>query len=115
LNPETLCLAFASYPNKPCGLLLRFAEWELGLAVITAGAIVLAYLSMPIWYWAISDPHAQYGLTNLGLFTVDTLGEAFALTAIGLALAPLALLLARGCAGLHAGLAARLLGPSPGA
>jgi len=37
---------------------------------------------MPIWYWAISD---QYGLTNLGLFTVDTRGEVLAATAIGLA------------------------------
>lgn len=85
----------------------------LGLAAITAAGIVLGYISMPIWYRAISDPHAQHGLTNLGLFTVDTLGEAFAATAIGLALAPLALLLARGCATAHAGLAARILGPSP--
>jgi hypothetical protein len=66
---------------------------------------------MPIWYWAISDPGGQYGLTNLGLLTVDTLGEAIAATAIGLALAPLALLLARGCATAHAALAARMLGP----
>ena len=67
---------------------------------------------MPIWYWAISDPAGQYGLTNLGLFTVDTLGEALAVAAIGLVLAPLALLLARGCASAHAALAARILDPS---
>jgi len=40
---------------------------------------------------------------------VDTLGEAFALAAIALVLAPLALLLARGCAAMHA---ARVLSPS---
>ena len=86
--------------------------FALGLAVVTAVGIVLAYVSMPIWYWAISDPHGQYGLTNLGLFTVDTLGEALAAAAIGLVLAPLALLLARGCASAHAALAARILDPS---
>ena len=67
---------------------------------------------MPIWYWAISDPDAHYALTNLGLFTVDTLGEAMAVTAIGLALIPVALLVARGCATTHAGLAARILSPA---
>ena len=86
--------------------------FALGLAVVTAVGIVLAYVSMPIWYWAISDPAGQHGLTNLGLFTVDTLGEALAVAAIGLVLAPLALLLARGCATAHAALAARILDPS---
>jgi hypothetical protein len=41
---------------------------------------------------------------------VDTFGEAVALAAIGLVLVPLALLLARGCAAMHAGLAAHVLG-----
>ena len=95
--------------------LTSIAGFTLGLAAITAAGIALAYLSMPIWYWAISDPGAQYGLTNLGLFTVDTFGEAVAATAVGLALAPLALLLARGCATTHAGLAARVLGSPPAA
>jgi uncharacterized membrane protein YdfJ with MMPL/SSD domain len=92
--------------------LTSIVGFTLGLAAITAAAIALAYVSMPIWYWAVSDPHGQYGLTNLGLFTVDTLGEALAATAIGLALVPLALLLAHGCASTHAGLAARILSPS---
>jgi biopolymer transport protein ExbB/TolQ len=65
---------------------------------------------MPVWYWAVSDPSAQYGLTNPGVITVDTLREALAATAVGLLLAPLALLLARGCARTHAALAARILG-----
>jgi len=87
------------------------AGFALGLAAITAAGIVVAYVSMPVWYWAVSDPGGQYGLTNLGLSTVDTLGEAVAVAGIGLVLAPLALLLARGCATAHAELAARVLGP----
>jgi hypothetical protein len=66
---------------------------------------------MPIWYWAISDPNDLHWLTNVGIVTVDSLREALALAAIGLALVPLALLLARGCANAHAALAARVLGP----
>lgn len=94
--------------------LTSIAGFTLGLVAITAAGGVVAYLSMPAWYWAISDPGAQYGLTNLGLFTVDTLGEAFAVAAVGVVLTPVALLLARGCATAHAGLAARVLSPSPG-
>jgi hypothetical protein len=41
---------------------------------------------------------------------VDTVGEAFAATAIGLARTPLVMLLARGAAEGHARLAARILG-----
>jgi Putative sensor len=36
--------------------LTSIAGFALGLAAITAAGIVLAYVSMPIWYWAISDP-----------------------------------------------------------
>ena len=83
--------------------------FTLGFVAITAAGIVLAYVSMPIWFWAISDPEGQYGITNLGLSTVDTAGEALAVAAIGLLLAPVALLLARGCARAHAAIAARML------
>ena len=91
--------------------LISIVGFTLGVAAITAAVVVLAYVSLPIWYWAISDPGAQYGLTNLGLLIVDTLGEALAVSAIGLALAPLALLLARGCATALAAFAARILSP----
>jgi hypothetical protein len=84
-----------------------------GLAVITAAGLAAAYVSMPLWYWAVSHPHREYGVTNLGLFTVDTLGEAGITAAIGIVLIPLVLLLARWCAATHAGLAVRLLGRSP--
>jgi len=40
-------------------------------------------------------PRGLHGLTNLDIVTVDTLGEALALAAIGLALIRFALLLAR--------------------
>ncbi len=56
------------------------------VVVVTAAGLALAYVSMPLWYWAVTDPSTQYGLTNLGKFTVDTAGEAFTTTAIGIAL-----------------------------
>jgi hypothetical protein len=80
-----------------------------GLAVITAGGLAAAYVSMPLRYWGVSHPHREYGVTNLGFFTVDTLGEALITAAIGLTLIPLVLLLARWCARTHAGLAVRML------
>jgi hypothetical protein len=80
------------------------AGFTVGLAALAAAGVIVAYLSMPLWYWAISDPGGQYGLTNLGLSTVDTLGEAVAAMGIGLVLAPLALMLARGSATAHAAL-----------
>jgi hypothetical protein len=84
--------------------------FALGLAVITAAGLTAAYVSMPLWYWALSRPHAEYGVANLGFFTVDTLGKAGITSAIGLLLVPLVLLLARWCAATHSGLAVRMLG-----
>jgi hypothetical protein len=60
-----------------------------------------------------SHPEQEYGVTNLGLVTVDTLGEAGIAAAIGLLLIPLVLLLARWGAATHAGLAVRMLGSGP--
>jgi hypothetical protein len=80
-----------------------------GLAVITASGLAAAYVSMPVWYWTVPHPQSQYGVTNLGVFTVDTLGEAVIAAAFGLVLIPLVLLLARWCATTHAGLAVRML------
>src|SRR3954454_17110170 len=80
-----------------------------GLAVITAAGLAATYVSMPLWYWASSHPHLEYGLSNLGFLTVDTLGDACIVAAIGLVLIPFVLLLARWCAAAHAGLAVRVL------
>jgi hypothetical protein len=85
-----------------------------GLAVITAAGLAATYLSMPLWYWATSHPHQEYGVTNLGFLTVDTLGEAGIAAAIGLLLVPFVLLLARWCAATYAGLAVRMLGSGSG-
>ena len=86
-----------------------FAAAMIGL---TASAIVLAYVTMPIWWWAIPDPHTQYGTLNVGLFTVTSTGWAFVMTGIGLLLVPVAWALNHGLAGAHARLAERILGPS---
>ena len=80
-----------------------------GLAVITAAGLAATYVSMPLWYWAASHPHQEYGVTNLGFLTVDTPYDAGISAAIGLLLIPLVLLLARWCAAAHAGLAVRML------
>jgi hypothetical protein len=80
-----------------------------GLAVVTATCLAATYISMPLWYWSASHPDSEQGVTNLGIFTVDTLAKSGVAAAIGLALIPLALLLARGCAIAHAGLAVRML------
>ena len=85
-----------------------------GLAVVTAAGLVVTYVTMPAWYWAVSHPHSEYGVTNLGLVTVDTLGKAAAASVAGLVMIPFVLLLARGCAAMHAGLAVRLLGAGGG-
>jgi hypothetical protein len=67
---------------------------------------------MPVWWWAISDPSKQYGTLNVGMYTVTSTGWAFVTTALGLVLLPFAVLLNRAAAAGHAGLAARMLGPS---
>jgi signal transduction histidine kinase len=59
-------------------LLLQLA---LGIVSFTAAAVVLglaaAWLAAPAWYWAVPD-----GI-QLGVITVDTLGEALALVPFG--------------------------------
>ncbi len=87
--------------------------FSFGVVVLTGVALVAGYVTMPAWYWAVSHPSTEYGVTNLGFFTVDSLGEAATATAIGLALVPVVLLLARGGASLHTRLAVHLLAPNP--
>jgi signal transduction histidine kinase len=88
----------------------------LGFALATAAlsitAVVLCYIAMPLWWWAVPDPHTQYGTLNLGIYTVTSTGWALLTTAIGLLLAPVALLLNHGVAKAHGALAAAILGPS---
>jgi signal transduction histidine kinase len=87
-----------------------------GFAVATIAValtvVVLSYIVMPLWWWAIPDPHTQYGTLNLGIYTVNSPGKAFVTSAIGLVLLPLAVLLNHGVATAHAATAASILGPS---
>jgi signal transduction histidine kinase len=89
--------------------IVGFVMATIGVAVMV---VVLSYIVMPLWWWAIPDPHTQYGTLNLGIYTVTSTGLAFLTTAIGLALLPLAVLLNRGLAGGHAAFAAFILAPS---
>jgi signal transduction histidine kinase len=86
--------------------------FALALGALVATGVVLADILMPLWWWAIPNPGEQYGMTNLGIYTVESTGTAFITTGIGLLLAPLVLLLNRGVTLLHSGLAARILAPS---
>jgi signal transduction histidine kinase len=89
--------------------IVGFVMATVGVAVMV---VVLSYVVMPLWWWAIPDPHTQYGTLNLGIYTVTSTGLAFLTTAIGLVLLPLAVLLNRGLASGHAAFAAFILAPS---
>jgi len=84
----------------------------LALFGISVTVLVIGWITMPLWWWAIPDPHHQYGTLNFGLYTVNSLGWAFVTTAIGLLVAPLALAINHWLAVGHAALAVRILGPS---
>jgi signal transduction histidine kinase len=93
-------------------ILSSILGFGLALVALSATAVVIGYIAMPLWWWAIHDPHTQYGTLNLGIYTVTSTGWAFVTTAIGLVLLPVAMLLNRGVASAHAVLAAKVLGPS---
>jgi Putative sensor len=76
---------------------------------LTVTAEVVSLIVMPLWWWALSDPHHQYATLNLGIYTVTSTGWALLTTAIGLALAPVALVINRVAARAHSGAAVRLL------
>ncbi len=84
----------------------------LALFAISVFVLVVGWITAPLWWWAIPDPHHQYGTLNLGIYTVNSIGWAFVTTALGLLLAPLALAINHWLAAGHAALAARILGPS---
>jgi signal transduction histidine kinase len=86
--------------------------FALATIAVTITGLVIGYTTMPLWWWAIADPHQQYGTLNLGVYTVTSTGWALLTTALGLVLAPLALAINRGFASGHAAVAARILGPS---
>jgi hypothetical protein len=85
------------------------------MIAISVTAEVLSLIAMPLWRWAISDPHQQYATLNLGIYTVTSTGWALVTTGIGLALAPVALLINRGVAAVHSRAAHHLLADRLGA
>ena len=87
------------------------AGFVFATAALTVTGLAISYLTMPLWWWAISDPSQQYATLNLGLYTVTSTGWALLTTGIGLLLLPVAVLLNRAAAAGHAGRAARMLGP----
>ncbi len=93
-------------------VLNSIAGFTAAVVALTVTAVALTLIFCPAYWWAIPDPGQQYGTLNMGLYTVESTGLAFVNTAIGLGLAPLALLLNRGLVAAHAALATRILGPS---
>ena len=83
-----------------------FAAATVALAVTVE---VISLVAMPLWWWAISDPHHQYATLNLGIYTVTSTGWALVTAALGLALAPIALGINRALARVHSRVAQRYL------
>jgi signal transduction histidine kinase len=88
------------------------AGFVLAVVTLSLTVVVVGYLFMPAWWWAIPDPSTQYGTLELGVFTVESTGQAFVVTAIGLVLAPVAWWLNRGAVVGHTRMALPLLAPS---
>ncbi|MGH2887268.1 MAG: sensor domain-containing protein [Solirubrobacteraceae bacterium] len=86
--------------------LFGFAAATVALAVTVE---VVSLVAMPLWWWAISDPHRQYATLNLGIYTVTSTGWALVTAALGLALAPIALAINRSLAKVHSRVAQRYL------
>jgi signal transduction histidine kinase len=93
-------------------VLNSIAGFAAAILALSVTALVLGYILMPAWWWTVSNPHDQYVSVNLGVYTVNDASHAWLTTALGLALAPLALLLNHGIVTAHSALAARILGPS---
>jgi Putative sensor len=81
-----------------------FVAATVALAVT---ADVVSLIAMPVWWWAISDPHHQYATLNLEIYTVTSTGWALVTAALGLALAPFALGINRALAKVHSRVAQR--------
>jgi hypothetical protein len=85
------------------------AGLALGTVALVVTSLTISYIVTPLWWWAVPDPHHNYAVLNLGLYTVTSTPLALVTTAIGLALAPLAIALNRRIAQGHARAARRAL------
>lgn len=74
-----------------------------GVAAVTGIAVVAGTAALPAWYWSIS------GGVDVGVWTVDTLGEAAASALLAIPAAALMLLLLRGMALAESAVALALL------
>jgi hypothetical protein len=83
--------------------------FAVGTVALTVTGEVFSLIVMPLWWWALSDPHHQYATLNLGIYTVTSPGWALLTTAIGLTLAPVALAVNRAAARGHSLVAQRCL------
>lgn len=84
----------------------------LAVVALSVTALVIGYVFLPAWWWAIPDPTQQYATLEFGVFTVESTGQAFLVTALGLVLVPVAWWINRGATAGHAALAAWALAPS---
>jgi hypothetical protein len=78
------------------------AGLALGTVALVVTSLTISYIVTPLWWWAVPHPHENYVVLNLGIYTVTSTGLALVTTAIGLALAPLAITLNRRIATAHA-------------
>jgi hypothetical protein len=85
------------------------AGFAAATAALTVSGVVIGYLTTPLWWWAMTDPHHQYATLNLGVYTVTSLPLALLTSSIGLALLGPALALNHAVAGAHARWAERTL------
>jgi signal transduction histidine kinase len=68
--------------------------------------VTLGLITLPAWYWSVTNPGV-----DLGLFTVDTLPEALLAAVAGVVSIPLTVALVRGSAAAIGSFARLLLGP----
>jgi signal transduction histidine kinase len=80
------------------------------VVAVSAWSVSLGLISMPAWWWALpeNDP------TELGLFQVDSWGNAVLACAIGIVALPIAAALVRGTAAASGALGKIVLGPTHG-
>jgi hypothetical protein len=90
-------------------VLHSFVGFVFGVLAVSLVAQAVAVALLPAWYWAIE------GGADLGVFHVESLGEAFAIAPLALPLAAIAVALLRGMAIAESRLAALLLDAGAGA
>jgi hypothetical protein len=81
------------------------AGLALGTVALVVTSLTISYLTTPLWWWAVPDPHHNYAVLNLGIYTVTSTSLALVTSAIGLVLLLPAIALNRRIASGHARLA----------